>query len=261
MDAPIGLFDSGFGGLTVMREFIRLLPKENLIYFGDTAHLPYGNKSPETVIRFAQENSQFLMKQGIKLLVIACHTACCHALDILQKELPIPVIGVIDAGLNLIRPFSRIGLLGTTSTIESGLYQRLILQQNPGAAIFAKACPLFVPLVEEGFYEHKSAHLIAKEYLKELKGNIDAALLACTHYPLIKSILEKEFGPHVTLVEPALECARRAFEILKAKNQLNSQTEKPLYQFYASDDPLKFQKLGKIFLGQLIKKVEKNKKS
>ncbi len=260
MDAPIGLFDSGFGGLTVMKEFIRLLPKENLIYFGDTAHLPYGSKSPETVIRFARENSQFLMELGIKLLVIPCHTACCHALDLLQKELPIPVIGVIDAGLTLIRPFSRIGLLGTTSTIESGLYQRLILKQNPEALIFAKACPLFVPLVEEGFHEHESAHLIAKEYLKELKGNIDAALLACTHYPLIRTILEKEFGPHVALIEPALACAERALKILKAKNQLNSQTKKPLYQFYASDDPLKFQTLGKIFLGQAVKKVEKNKK-
>lgn len=257
MEAPIGLFDSGFGGLTVMRELIRLLPHEHLIYLGDTANLPYGNKSPETVALCAKKNAAFLMDQGIKLLVIPCHTACCHALEILKKELPIPIVDVIKPGLDLVKGCQRIAILGTTSTIESGIYQQRIYKQNPGASIFAKACPLFVPLIEEGFHEHGSAKLIAQYYLEELKGKIDAALLACTHYPLIRKILEEEMGPSVALLEPAVECARLVKEILTQQKKLNLQKEKPRYQFFSTDDPKKFRTFGKLFLDAPIENIEK----
>lgn len=257
MDRAIGLFDSGFGGLTVMREVARLLPYENLIYLGDTAHLPYGNKSPEAVIRFSLENATFLMDKEIKLLMIPCHTACCHAISLLQKELPIPVIGVIQAGLDLVKNFDRIAVLGTSSTIDSGLYQTLIEKQNPKVAVFPKACPLFVPLIEEGFYNHPSIGLIAESYLEPLKGNIDAALLACTHYPLIRFTLQKVFGPQVALIEPAERCAMQAKDYLSKAKLLNPQRKKPIYQFFATDDPEKFRRLGEVFFGSLIERVEK----
>lgn len=259
MDSPIGLFDSGFGGLTVMKELYRLLPNENLIYLGDTANLPYGSKSPSTIIEYAKKNGQFLMKKGIKLLIIPCHTACCHALQILQNELPIPVIGVIEPGITLVKPFKRIAVLGTTSTIESGLYQHLILKQNPKMVVLAKACPLFVPLVEEGFHEHESARLIAKKTLEEIKGRIDAVLLACTHYPLMRKVLKEELGDDVVLIEPAYACAQRALETLTQSQMLRLSKERPTHQFYVTDDPKKFQKLGKIFWGNSIETVELNR--
>lgn len=257
MSAPIGLFDSGFGGLTVMRELIRILPFENMIYLGDTANLPYGNKSPEVVLHLARQNAAFLMAQGIKLLVIPCHTACCHAIEVLKKEFPIPIIGVIEPGLRLIKDFERVAILATNSTIESGLYQKKIREQNPKAVVFAKPCPLFVPLIEEGFHEHPFAKVIAQHYLEGLKGKIDAALLACTHYPLIRTILEEEIGSKVKLIEPAFECALFVKEVLTKTNQLKSQINKPMYRFFCSDDPKKFRKLGFPFFGFPLENVEK----
>lgn len=257
MDRPIGLFDSGFGGLTVMRELVKILPNEDLVYLGDTAHLPYGNKSPQAILDFSRENAAFLIDQDIKLLLIPCHTACCHALSTLQKELPIPVIGVIQPGLEQVQSTERIAVLGTQSTIDSGLYQSLILQQNPKASLIAKACPLFVPLIEEGFHNHPSMTLIAESYLRELIGNVDAVLLACTHYPLIRSTLQTLFGPTVSLIEPAEKCAMKAKEYLTERGLLNPQTKKSTYRFYVTDDPEKFQKLGEIFLGSPMKKIEK----
>jgi len=224
---------------------------------GDTAHLPYGNKSPQTVRQYAIENAAFLMKKNIKLLMIPCHTACCHALKILQETLPIPVIGVIEPGLELLQPMKRVAILGTTSTIESGIYQSLIQKQYPDKLIYAKACPLFVPLIEDGFHNHLSTQLIARSYLEPLKGQIDAALLACTHYPLIRSTLKLALGSNVQLIEPAAKCAEQAFEWLSKAHLLNPQKEKPTYQFFASDDPEKFRQYGQIFLGAHIEKVEK----
>lgn len=256
----IGLFDSGFGGLTVMKELIRVLPNENIIYLGDTKNLPYGNKSPETIIQYARNNAHFLLQFGIKLLIIPCHTACCHALHILQEELSIPVLGVIEAGLELLRPYQKIAVLGTTSTIASGIYQKLILKENPNALVIAKACPLFVPLIEEGYHEDAAAKLIAKKTLSELQNNdVDATLLACTHYPLIKTIIQEQLGNHVTLLEPAANCAQRAKQILSESNALSRELSPPTYKFYVSDDPDKFKRLGKIFFGTAIEKVELNK--
>lgn len=257
MNNPIGLFDSGFGGLTVMREVARLLPAENLIYLGDTAHLPYGNKSPQTVLQFALDNASFLMQKKIKLLMIPCHTACSHALETLQNSLSIPVIGVIQPGLELLGEATRIAILGTTSTIESGIYQSLLRKRLPYATIYAQACPLFVPLIEEGFHHHPSATLIAESYVKPLRGKIDVALLACTHYPLMRSVLQEALGPEVTLIEPAMRFAHQARDILSSQSLLNFQITKPLYTFYVTDDPEKFRLFGKIFLGSDIEKVEK----
>lgn len=257
MDRSIGLFDSGFGGLTVMKELVRLLPHENIIYLGDTAHLPYGNKSPETVLQYALANASFLMEKNIKLLMIPCHTACCHALETLEQKLSIKVIGVIKPGLKLIRSFRRIAILATTSTIESGIYQRAIQKQNPFASIIGQPCPLFVPLIEEGFHNHPAAKLVAQSYLDPIKNEIDAALLACTHYPLIRPVLEEVLGACVTLAEPAAACAEEAYAYLKTNHLLNPQVTKPQYQFYASDDPEKFTRLGKIFFGSKLESVEK----
>ncbi len=257
MHQPIGFFDSGFGGLTVMREVARLMPRENLIYLGDTANLPYGNKSPQAVISLALANADFLIKKNIKLLIIPCHTACCHALQILQKELSIPVLGVIEPGLELVKHIQRLAILGTTGTIESGLYQELIKKQNPNISLFPKACPLFVPFIEEGKPFHSSLETVAETYLDPIKGKIDAALLACTHYPLIRSVLQKVLGPQVILLEPAESCALKAQKYLAQNNLLNPQTEIPNYQFYATTDPEKFQRIGQAFF-EKIERVEKN---
>ncbi|HSX25522.1 MAG TPA: glutamate racemase [Chlamydiales bacterium] len=260
-ELPIGLFDSGFGGLTVMREVVRILPHENLIYLGDTAHLPYGTKSPEAVLGFALENSDFLLKKNIKLLIVACHTACSHALAALQKKLPIPVIGVIEPGFELLMQTTRtmrVAILGTTSTIESGIYQSLFQKHMPQAEIHPIACPLFVPLIEEGFVNHISSEWIARTYLSPLtQKGIDAALLACTHYPLIRPILQKVLGPTVQLIEPAEQCAWQAFHALDKAHLLNPQRAKPRYEFFATDDPEKFRRLGRAFFGSEIEIVKK----
>jgi glutamate racemase len=251
MNRPIGLFDSGFGGLTVMKEVAKLLPFEDLVYLADTAHLPYGNKSPQKILQFSLENGAFLVEKNIKLLIVACHTACCHALQHLSETLPIPVIGVIQPGLDLIKEFKKVAILGTTSTIESKVYQGLLKAQSPHIQIYAKACPLFVPLIEEGFTHHPSAELIARTYLNDLPHPLDAALLACTHYPLMRSTLQKILGD-VVLIEPAAECARQAKAYLAKHNLLNLQIQNPHYQFYATDDPSKFSQFGKVFFGSEI---------
>ncbi len=249
MQRPIGLFDSGFGGLTIMKAIVHALPHENLVYLGDTAHLPYGNKSPEKVIELSIENANFLLQKNIKLLVIACHTASSHAAQILRKMLPIPVIDVVELGLEMIRGYTKAAVLATTGTIESGIFQK--------RAAYTKACPLFVPLIEEGFHAHEAAFLIAKNYLGSFKGLIDAALLACTHYPLMIPIIKTILGPEVAILEPAQKCAEHIFETLSKINLLNSSSQKPSYEFFASDSPEKFGRLGEIFLGFPIQNVEK----
>lgn len=262
MDNPIGLFDSGFGGLTVLSQLARLLPQENLIYLGDTVNLPYGNKPAEKIIQYARQNADFLLGLRIKLLVIPCHTACCYALKILQDELSIPVIGVTESGLELIQSFRRVAILGTVSTIESGFYQDHILRQNPGVRLFARSCPLFVPLIEEGYHEHEIASLITKKELQGLHGNIDAALLACTHYPFMGKVLQQELGDLVSLLDPAEDCVKRIFHILKEQNALRMSLQEPIHQFYVTGNLEKFLKIGKIFWPRFlqVKKVEINQK-
>jgi glutamate racemase len=248
----IGIFDSGFGGLTAMRHIRSLLPAENIIYFGDTARLPYGNKSPDTILRYSEENISFLIEKKIKILVIACHTACTAALDHLRKQFNIPIIGIMEQGIEeavLSTRSQKIGVLGTRTTIASNVYQHRLKLHLPKAAVYGIACPLFVPLVEEGFNDHHIASLIVKEYLEPLKDKgIDTLLLGCTHYPLLLPLLQKGIGESVCLIDPAAPCAKETKRLLASLDLLNPQTEGPRYEFYVSDDPEKFRSFGKIFL-------------
>lgn len=241
-----------------MSEVVKALPNEHILYLGDTAHLPYGNKSPSAIIRFAIENANFLMRQKIKLLIISCHTACAHAIDILQTLLPIPVLGVRDPGFcDLLQATrtKRVAVLATASTIASGTFQTLL--QAEKLHVYPIACPLFVPFVEEGLQNHAAAKLIAEYYLSSLKGTgIDVALLACTHYPLLSTVIQEVLGTEVRLIEPAHSTAQMAAQLLKERNLLNPSTSSPIYRFFASDDPEKFRRLAKIFFPFPIEKVE-----
>lgn len=256
----IGMFDSGVGGLTVMQQIVYTLPKENIVYFGDTARLPYGEKSRETIIRYAIENTIFLMEQGIKILVIPCNTASSYAIEKLQQIFNIPILGVIDPGVKKVIQTTkngRIGILGTRGTINSGIYQKKINESMPDIEVHAMACPLLAPLVEERFLEHPATSMIVKEYLAPLKNQkVDTILLACTHYPLIQHLIQNEMGQEVKIVDSATTCAESVVAALD-DYQLHTSLEKQgTHKYFVSDDPEKFQKLGTAFLGMPIHPVE-----
>ena len=257
---PIGMFDSGLGGLTVMQQIVNKLPNEDIIYFGDTARVPYGGKSRETIIRYSIENAIFLIERNIKVLVVACNTATSHGLEKLQHIFNIPIIGVIDPGAERAVKASsnkRIAVLGTKGTIQSQAYQNAILQRAPDAVIFPIACPLFVPLVEEGCLDHPAAHLIVREYLKTLKEeNIDTILLGCTHYPLMTKLIRAEVGDDIVIVDSAISCAEKIASLLNELDLTNENDNIPSYRYFVSDDAHKFQTLGSSFLGLPIKHVE-----
>lgn len=259
-DYPIGMFDSGLGGLTVMQQLVRKLPHEHVVYFGDTARLPYGAKSPETIVRYSIENTVFLLQKNIKVLVVACNTASAHALDKLQQIFSIPVTGVIEPGADSAVKTTvngRIGVLGTKGTIGSQCYEKAILKKAPKAQVFSMPCPLFVPLVEEDCVDHPATRLIVEEYLKPLKEQkIDTLLLGCTHYPLLKELIQKELGDKVSIVDSAVSCAENVSELLLSHGMKKSQETLPQYRYFVSDDPKKFQMLGSLFLGQSIHDVE-----
>jgi glutamate racemase len=256
---PIGMFDSGLGGLTVMKALKKASPYENIIYFGDTARVPYGGKSRETIIRYSVENAIFLMEQNIKVLVIACNTASSHAAQKLKTIFNIPVVDVIEPGAERavqVTQNKRIAILGTKATINSGAYTAAIQKRLPGAFILPIACPLFVPLVEEQFLHHPATLLVIKEYLKPiLEAKIDTVLLGCTHYPVLKPLIEKELGPHIHIVDSATTCADSIAHLLKEKNLAQTSRE-PAYNFFVTDDPDKFKHLGKEILGESIAHVE-----
>jgi glutamate racemase len=258
--APVGVFDSGIGGLTVAHEVMRQLPHESLVYFGDTARVPYGPKSPETVRRYAREIVGYLSEQGVKAIVVACNTATAHALSTLRDELAIPAIGVIEPGARgAVRATRRghIGIIGTAGTMKSGAYERAIRALDPAVRISVRACPLFVPLVEEGWIDHPATRLVAEEYLEPfVRGDVDTLVLGCTHYPLLKPLLADILGPGVTLIDSAEETAAETARIL-AEERLAAPTDaEPTYRFVASDDPLMFLQLGQRFLGGAIERVE-----
>ncbi|MGH7537918.1 MAG: glutamate racemase, partial [Gemmatimonadales bacterium] len=199
--APLGVFDSGIGGLTVARALFENLPRESVIYFGDTARVPYGPKSPETVRRYSAEILAFLLHQGVKAVVVACNTSTAHALDYLRAYAPVPVVGVIEPGARAAvaaTASGRIGVIGTAGTVASGAYERAIKALRPDATVVSQACPLFVPLVEEGWFEHPATQLVAREYLLPLeRAHVDVLVLGCTHYPLLKPLLAGVLGPAV----------------------------------------------------------------
>lgn len=253
---PIGLFDSGVGGLTVMQSIKSKLPKENLIYFGDTARVPYGGKSRDTILRYSLENAAFLIKKKIKFLVVACNTVSAYALPYLEEAFSIPVVGVIEAGVDAairISKGKRIAVLGTRGTIASGAYQELFKQKDPCVELFTVSCPLLVPLVEENFITHPAARLIVQEYLRPLcQSGIDTLLLGCTHYPFLKQIIQDEIGRHVQIVDSASTCADMVFEKLFALNALRRMNTSPAHQYYVSDDPDKFGLHAETLLGECV---------
>jgi len=252
----IGMFDSGVGGLTVLREVERLLPDDSFIYFGDTARCPYGGKSSTTIVRYSIENGTFLIDQGIDLLIVACHTASSLALDTLTKTFTIPVLGVVQPAVALatqVTQNGRIGVIGTKATIQSGVYQKELSLRLPEAMVFAQACPLFVPLIEEQFANETISRLIIKEYLEPFKEkNIDTLLLGCTHYPLLEMLIREEIGPNVQIVNPAKTCAEAALKIKTEKLIRAEQatlSQKRAHQFFVSDDPNSFRQIGERFFG------------
>ena len=254
--APIGVFDSGVGGLTVAREIMRQMPNEKIIYFGDTARVPYGTKSKETITRFSRQIARFLQTHQVKTIVVACNTASAYAMEELEAELDIPVIGVVKPGARMaadITQNGRIGVIATEGTINSGLYTKYIKSLREDAVIYGKACPLFVPLVEEGLWEDPVTMEIARRYLSELIDlDIDTLILGCTHYPLIRSVIGRVMGEGVTLVNPAYETAVALKKLLTENSLLNDVA--PLlgsnpYQFYVSDGAEKF----KQFANSIIK--------
>ncbi len=259
-DAAIGVFDSGIGGLTVADAIIRQLPSESVVYFGDTARVPYGPKSPDTVRRYSQEIAEFLQSQGVKAIVIACNTATAHALATLREKFPFPVIGVVEPGARAAvkaTKSNRIGVIGTAGTIKSGAYERAIRALNPDAIITARAAPLLVPLVEEGWNDHPASHLIVEEYLQPfMAADVDTLVLGCTHYPLLKPVLAGVLGARVQLIDSAAETAAETARTLEDKGLATTDGHEVTHRFIASDDPLMFLQLGQRFLGGTIEGVE-----
>ena len=254
--APVGVFDSGVGGLTVVREIIRQIPNEKIIYFGDTARVPYGSKSKETVTRFSEQIVRFLRTFQVKTIVVACNTASACALDALERDIDIPIIDVVKPGAKAAWEATRngrIGVIGTEATIGSKIYNQYITELNREVTIYGKACPLFVPLVEEGLWVDPVTDEIAKRYLAELIDlDIDTLILGCTHYPLIRSTLGRIMGEKVSLVNPAYETARELKELLGEKGLLGDHAPalgENQYQFYVSDTAEKF----KNFANSIIK--------
>lgn len=249
----IGIFDSGVGGLTVLKEVVRSLPQEDTIYFGDTARVPYGTKSPETVIRYSRQIANYLLSRDIKLLVVACNTASAVALSQLQRELPIPVVGVIEPGARAACQVTRsgkVGVIGTAGTIGSSAYTKAIKRINPDIEVVTKACPLFVPLAEEGWVDNEVARLTARIYLEELKDqNVDTLVLGCTHYPILKDVIAEVMGPEVTLVDSAEETALTVTQILREASLLRPDGEQGNHHYYVSDIPAGFIRVGNRFLG------------
>jgi glutamate racemase len=258
--APIGVFDSGIGGLTVVRELMRQLPNESIIYFGDTARVPYGPKSPDTVIRYSREIVDFLKREGVKAIVVACNTATAHALPTLQEENALPVIGVIEPGSRAAAKATRsgkVGVIGTQGTVNSRAYERAIAAAAPNSHITAQACPLFVPLVEEGWLDTEVTRLVAQEYLSRFDSeDVDTLVLGCTHYPLLKKIIGETIGREVRLIDSAEETAAQTAKTLREKGLAHDQTDDARYRFIASDAPDQFLRVGGRFLGASIDRVE-----
>lgn len=249
-NAPIGVFDSGVGGLTVAREIMRQLPKEKLVYFGDTARVPYGSKSQTTIIRYTKQIVRFLQTKQVKAIVVACNTASAFALEEVASTLDIPIIGVVKPGAKVAAETTKngkIGVIGTEGTIDSKIYTRVIHQQNEKAQVLGKACPLFVPLVEEGWINDPVTVQVAQRYLAPLiDTGIDTLIMGCTHYPLIRSTIQEVLGEGVQLINPAYETARTLKQLLIEQDLLNKEDgfSKNQYEFYVSDAAEKFMKFA-----------------
>jgi glutamate racemase len=254
-DSPIGVFDSGIGGLTVLHQIILALPRENTVYLGDTARAPYGTKSVETVLRYSFENSEFLVEKGVKMIVVACNTSTAIALERLKTALLVPVIGVIEPGVRRAvasTKNNKIGVIGTEATIQSGAYTRALKAAHAVIEVYSRACPLFVPLVEEGWTDNAVVEMTVRAYLGSLKqSGIDTLILGCTHYPLLKKAIRKYMGSRVRLVDSAEETAKEVGAALK-KSALAKKSGKAAHGFFVTDAPERFIKVGRRFLGDKV---------
>ncbi|MCX6160724.1 MAG: glutamate racemase [Ignavibacteriae bacterium] len=260
---PIGVFDSGIGGLTVARALFEILPNENIIYLGDTARLPYGTKSKETVILYSIECLKFLLSKKVKMIVVACNTASSFAVPFLQKITKIPVIGVLipgsEAAVNMTKN-NKIGLIGTLGTVKSLSYKKAIIRLNKKAEVFSQACSLFVQLAEDGWTDNKIAELTAKEYLTDIsKKGIDTMILGCTHYPILKNTISKVIGKNIKLIDSGEETAKKVNIILQEKKLLNTQKKKGEHRFFVTDFPNNFHQIAERFLGKKIHNVKQVK--
>jgi glutamate racemase len=260
VDHPIGVFDSGVGGLTVVRALMARLPSESILYFGDTARVPYGVKSVETIALYACQIAQFLLQREVKLLIVACNTMAAVAHQAITELSPVPVLDVIDAGARLalaVTQSKRVGVIGTPATINSGAYNCAIHRLDPEVRIFSQTCPLFVPLVEEGWWEHRATRLIAEEYLKPLLDHdLDTLVLGCTHYPLLKPLLQEIVGDGIRLVDSAEAMADQTAVMLESQELGNRQNRPPEYHYYVTDVPYRFQGIGEAFLGRNLDDVQ-----
>ena len=260
MNGPIGIFDSGLGGLTVFREIERALPGEDLIYVGDTARVPYGVKSAETVTRYSQEICDFLLRQKVKAIVVACNTASALALPKLKQIYSIPLLGVLEPGVQAALRVSRsasVGVIGTEGTIQSESYVRSLKQRHHDIRVNAVACPLFVPLVEEGWVDHEVTRRVAQIYLEPMQGKaIDTLILGCTHYPLLKKVLQETLGQDVTLVDSAWETAQSLKRLLVENKLLKTATQGGEHRYYSTDAPHKMRALAKRFLGHELENIQ-----
>ena len=258
--SAIGIFDSGVGGLTVAKEIIRQLPNENIVYFGDTARVPYGIKSRQTVIRFSIENILFLLKQDVKLICVACNTASSFALPVIKNHFRAPIIGVITPGAReavYATQNKRIGVIGTKGTVKSRTYETEIKLLDPKAKVTAVACPLFVPFVEEGWLGGEVVLSVARTYLKPLKdAGVDTVILGCTHYPLLKPVIQEVLGKNVTLIDSAKQVAFEIKKILASEDMIN-RGKGGKHKFYVSDNPEWFSSLAQRFMGRKLSNVKK----
>ena len=260
-DKPIGIFDSGIGGLTVVKRFLTALPNENIIYFGDTARVPYGSKSNSTVIEYSLQDARFLLSKNVKAIVVACNTASSVAIDELRKTFDIPIIGMIGPGSKAALKETKnkkVGVIGTRATISNSAYAKRLKFLDPSVEVFEKACPLFVPLAEEGWIKKNATFEIAEEYLNELKGKeIDTLVLGCTHYPILSGVIQKVIGPNVKLIDSGIASVEIVKEELKKNNLLSQRDSGGESIFYVSDIPTKFKEIAELFLGKPVNGITK----
>ena len=258
---PIGIFDSGLGGLTVVKEVMHKLPKESIVYFGDTARVPYGSKSKETVTKFSAQIIRFLIEQDVKAIIIACNTVNSNRIEVLRHTFPeVPIVGVVEPGVHMALQAthtSKIGVIGTEATISSEKYPTLLHKDNPHLEVYSKACPLFVPLVEEGWATHHVTKEVIREYLMPLVDQgIDALILGCTHYPMLTEAIAEVIGEDIMLINPAQEAAERVRYLLEKVGKEANGIEKR-YDFYVSDRPQRMKQMAALFLGHPVEQVER----
>lgn len=261
-DRPIGIFDSGIGGLTVAKKIFEYLPNENVIYFGDTARVPYGSKSNSTVIEYAYQDAKFLIDKNVKIIIVACNTVSSVAMKHLSERFNVPIIGMIEPGTKM--AFSKtknnkIGVIGTDATINNKAYSEELHRLNSNIEVYEKSCPLFVPLAEEGWLNKEATALIAEEYLNELKiKDVDTLILGCTHYPLLSNVIQKVMGNNVNLIDSGTAAALNVDSYLKNKDIiLSNKGEHKENHFYVTDMPKRFRKVAELFLGRKIQNVHK----